>query len=890
VLSRYRETLRGWTAPIGYALFRLHLRPNHLTLAGLGVSLLAASAFVTGRTRSAGFLLILAGLFDFFDGSLARASGQVTPFGAFLDSVIDRYSDLVVLLGIVVLFARTPHARGAVLAMAALVGSVMVSYTKARAESIGIECNVGMMERPERLICLIAGAVLDLLEPALWVLAILANITALQRIAFTRRAMRDSALLLLVVLALIPVTALAGPRSPRATHRSSAPPPIQSGARAVTPDVERVWAEAIVEYQRGNTDPVLREFASEAARTSPIADYLGFVLADALAREGDLAAARKVVTGIADGHADSLLAPEALLEAATLAARAGDDEGAQAALKRLIGSYPDSPTLPEALYLLGQTGEARGQRDAAASTYRELRILAPTTGWADGAEDRLAALAAAGIAMPPLSTAQRLDRAERLLKGGVPKTASDEAQRIADESGDAGIAVRALRIVADASARLRRYEMAARTLALVADRVAPERRPGVKLEQARLLRRAGQRAKALAMLTSVENSPTESEAAEAGYLKGEMLEDMDRLTEAASTYRTLASRYRARNVAGLALWRLGWIAYLSGDLGGAEQAWTRVSEIPGGRALRVPALYWAGRVREQQAGTGAAEPTYRRVLAEAPRSYYGVLAANRVAVDGAPGPGATEPAIRLPADPREAVAEDPGFVRVELLRRIGLVEFALRELGDVVLASVSDPVRLYGASAIYARDERYHLALRILRRHFTQFAIAGHPTLPRAFWEMLYPFGWRSDVAEIAQRAGIDPFLVAAVIRQESSYDPKAQSPAGARGLMQLMPATAGPMARVRGLTFSDELLEDPRANLELGTAFLAGLMKEFRDPRLALAAYNAGDGRLRQWWKARKTSDLEAFVERIPFNETQDYVKRVMLGWYEYRRLYGPQ
>src|SRR5262249_35692838 len=332
-------------------------------------------------------------------------------------------------------------------------------------------------------------------DPGLGCPPTLANITPLQPIASTRRAMRDSALLLLVVLALIPVTALAGPRSPRATHRSSTPPPIQSGARAVTPDVERLWAEAIVEYQRGNTDPVLREFASEAARTSPIADYLSFVLADAPPREGALPAARKVVTAFADGHADSLLAPEALLEAATLAARAGDDEGAQAALKRLIGSYPDAPTLPEALYLLGQTGEARGQRDAAASAYRELRILAPTTGCADGAEDRLAALAAAGVAVPPLSTTQRLDRAERLLKGGVPKTASDEAQRIADESGDAGIAVRALRIVADALARMRRYETAARTLGVVADRVAADRRAAVRLEQARLLRRAGQRVK-----------------------------------------------------------------------------------------------------------------------------------------------------------------------------------------------------------------------------------------------------------------------------------------------------------------------------------------------------------------------------------------------------------
>src|SRR5687767_15972751 len=103
---------------------------------GLAVSLLAAAAFIAGHTQGAGLLLIVAGLFDLFDGSLARASGQVTEFGAFLDSVIDCYSDLVVLLGIVVFFARTPHARGALAAMAALVGSVMVSYTKARRDSV----------------------------------------------------------------------------------------------------------------------------------------------------------------------------------------------------------------------------------------------------------------------------------------------------------------------------------------------------------------------------------------------------------------------------------------------------------------------------------------------------------------------------------------------------------------------------------------------------------------------------------------------------------------------------------------------------------------------------------------------------------------------------------
>ena len=98
---------------------------------------------------------------------------------------------------------------------------------------------------------------------------------------------------------------------------------------------------------------------------------------------------------------------------------------------------------------------------------------------------------------------------------------------------------------------------------------------------------------------------------------------------------------------------------------------------------------------------------------------------------------------------------------------------------------------------------------------------------------------------------------------------------------MQVMPATAEGMGRGEGL-------DDPSANLEIGTSFLAGLLKQFGDPRLALAAYNAGPRRLREWWKARKSDDIEAFVEQIPYDETRQYVKRVMLSWDEYRRIYG--
>lgn len=879
MLGRYRETVRHWSDPVGRVLFRLRLRPNHLTVIGLVVSFFAAGAFIAGHLRSAGTLLVLAGLCDLLDGSLARASGQVTAFGAFLDSVIDRYSDLVVLLGIVVLFARTPNARGALVAMAGLVGSVMVSYTKARAESIGIECNVGVMERPERMICLIAGALLDQLEPALWVLAILANVTALQRIVVTRRliseSMSEPPVLRAVVLAMLLLPMVAG-----AAESPSALP------RAVTPELEKAWTRAIAAYQDGDPGPVTMEFSPDTVRQSGVGDHLMLILADALARRDDLAGARAAALSVADHQGASRLAPRALLMTATLASRAGDEAGAQTALTRLLESHPDSPEVPEALYLLGQTAEARGQHDNAARAYRELMVLAPTTGWADGAADRLAVLAAGGTPVPPLTMRQRLDRAERLLRGGVPKTASDEAERIATESQDPSIVVRALRVVADGARRLGQYEAAAKALDMAIARAPADQQTALRLEQARLLLRGGRRERALEVLGRVAATAPEADAAEAMWMRARALEDADRLPEAVTAYKALAARYPKREVAGGAMWRLGWYAYLKGDLRDAAKSWEKLVASTGNRAYRIGAIYWRARAVEGTKDRGAAMPLYRQVLAEAPRSYYGVLAARRVG-------GLTDvsiPApITLPADPAEALAGDPGFMRVELLRRLGLIEAALEELDDVVERAIGDPVRLYGLSNAYARDERYHLALRIHRRHLANLAASGDPALPRAFWETVYPFAWRSDVTAAAQRAGIEPYLVAAVVREESSYYPRAVSRAGARGLMQLMPATARPMAEHRGLAFAGgELLDDPRANLDMGTAFLGGLMREFSDPRLAVAAYNAGPARVRGWWQARRTSDVEAWVEQIPFDETRQYVKRVMLSWEEYRRVYG--
>lgn len=192
MLGRYRDRVDRWSEPAARLLFRIRLRPNSLTVLGLLFSILAALAFAANQVRTGALLLLAAGAADLLDGALARVSGRATPFGAFLDSVLDRYSDLIVLGGLVLLFVRLGHLRELLLTLATLVGSIMVSYTRARAESIGADCEVGLMERGERMVCLIIGALAPslFLTPALWVLAIGSNLTALQRIHHTWRVTR----------------------------------------------------------------------------------------------------------------------------------------------------------------------------------------------------------------------------------------------------------------------------------------------------------------------------------------------------------------------------------------------------------------------------------------------------------------------------------------------------------------------------------------------------------------------------------------------------------------------------------------------------------------------------------------------------------------------------
>ena len=165
------------------ALSRIH--PNVLTFIGLVINIWAAWLLARGSFRWAGLVVIGAGLFDMVDGRVARATSQVTRFGGFFDSVIDRYSDLALFMGLLVYYASINRFFYIVLTAVVMTGSVMVSYTRARAENAIPKCKVGFLERPERVVLIIIGALFNRMAAVLWVIAVLSNLTVVHRMIYT---------------------------------------------------------------------------------------------------------------------------------------------------------------------------------------------------------------------------------------------------------------------------------------------------------------------------------------------------------------------------------------------------------------------------------------------------------------------------------------------------------------------------------------------------------------------------------------------------------------------------------------------------------------------------------------------------------------------------------
>jgi len=175
-----------------------------------------------------------------------------------------------------------------------------------------------------------------------------------------------------------------------------------------------------------------------------------------------------------------------------------------------------------------------------------------------------------------------------------------------------------------------------------------------------------------------------------------------------------------------------------------------------------------------------------------------------------------------------------------------------------------------------------------MRRAYPQFMAAGGEEIPHEILAVIFPLAYWDQIQKYSTSYGLDPYLVAALVAQESTFVADVRSSANAVGLMQLIPSTARGVAKKLGIRYSARILTDPDINIRLGTTYFSDKMKEFGSAHLALAAYNAGERAVRRWRTERPDVPVDEFIDDIPYPETQNYVKRILGTADDYRRIYG--
>jgi peptidoglycan lytic transglycosylase len=351
-------------------------------------------------------------------------------------------------------------------------------------------------------------------------------------------------------------------------------------------------------------------------------------------------------------------------------------------------------------------------------------------------------------------------------------------------------------------------------------------------------------------------------------------------------------------------WRVSWRFY---RLKNYERAYAmfveHLTRFPTSEN-RVAALYWAARCKQALGQSREALEIYQALCQRLPQNYYGQLAEKQIAspdhkMDPVPKDDAEFAPIRQAFQNEKTVSPIDPFQllktswriwpRVKALALIQLFDQAAQELLRPVVYGESAAV-YFQAAQLYYRGNNFLPAISNMRKVFPNYQEMPLDSLPRAIWQLFFPMNFSSTIFEEAEKQQVDPYLLLALIRQESGFNPLALSVANAHGLMQLLPSTARSVAK--GLKMqppSATRLHDPVVNIRLGTKYFSDLVREFDgQSERALASYNAGEDRVEAWTNEGDFADGAEFVDTIPFSETRNYVKTIYRNYWFYKALYG--
>lgn len=577
-----------------------------------------------------------------------------------------------------------------------------------------------------------------------------------------------------------------------------------------------------------------------------MADYRAYLTAEQYALTGD---AKKAVETLAPVW--SFDPPSPLLgKAATLAAKCYEQLGQYADALQLLRDHVERLPQPEGWLLLARNAEAAGDNAGAAGYFQRVFFTAPVTKEADEAEIALGRLKAVlAENYPPAMPQVRLERAARLTRAGQAPRARKEYAEMAAEFGGVDRDLARIRSLSNS------YE------ALTSLRVAGADADGERLYSAHVAaRRANKPEAALAALDELGKlHPKSRWRLQALVYQANAYLVRNESASYEPLYKACYTDFPAEPEAENCHWKVAWLRYMKRQ--GTAMFEEHLKLFPQSEKTSA-ALYFLKRHTE--------------MVSRFPLSYYSTLVRQK-------------PRRAAPLNFSPSASMKMRLNRAQVLETSALPEWAEFELERAAQQETNPFPAALALSEIASRRGAHDVSIRYIKRFATGYLSVPLDAAPEKFWKLAFPIPYREPLESNSRLRSLDPYLVAALIRQESEFNPNAISRARAYGLTQVLPSTGRQISRRAGLsTFSPAMLFQPEVNLKLGTYYLKTLLDQQNGKwEQTLAAYNAGKRRADDWATWADFREPAEFIETVPFTETRNYIQIVLRNASVYRRLY---
>jgi soluble lytic murein transglycosylase len=634
------------------------------------------------------------------------------------------------------------------------------------------------------------------------------------------------------------------------------------------------------------------QFLRTAQRDFPLLDdYIRLWMGDALLRLGDAKQAAELFESIpADIPASSLLA-KVTYRAGEAWYQASSCPESSEWFARAIALNDKEPSTPQGYLRLGACYLRENRVGEAREALQQLWVRFPFSAEAKEAESLLASNPGGEQWMP--QPADRFARAQAFLAQAFHAEAVEELRKFLAADPQSPQRFEAKLKLGIAHVRLKQYDQARETFRAIAGNGGTESREAM-VWLARVYLRQGQGDKLLEIARAAQTTALSAEQkGQVALLAGIWLEDQKQYDEAIARYRQVMKTGEPASQRAEAQWRIGWLHY---RLGRHREAIETLRGLVGqsNGEYEPQALYWMGRTFEKNQQAQAAD-LYSQLCQRYVYTYYCQLARERGVIpsdrekptETADVDVSANGSSSLTAPGKSEIAQESAFRRAIELKTLGLDADAAREVSVLVERHGQNADAVVALCTLLNEAGAYYQALRLARSRFRDTLERTGGTVAAALWDVAYPAGLLPAIRLQGTKA-VDPYLIAAIIREESQFDLKAVSRVGAIGLMQVMPATASTVAQRMGMpAVGREDLFDQETNIRIGVRYVEQLFEQFSGNLVyVIAAYNAGPAAVTAWVAQYGNLNSDEFVELIPYQETRQYVKRVLRSYREYARL----